>query len=168
MDTETFKRTFLPYSKKLYRIAYRFFENQADAEDMVQETYIKLWQKRNELEYLDSTESFAITILKNKCLDFIKKIKPEESPMYEISIPITDSLSVNIESKDKLNHVENILEQLPLQQKQIMQMKHWDNLSDEEIEKETGLTRGNIKVIISRARKRIKELYLKLEGNEKK
>jgi RNA polymerase sigma-70 factor (ECF subfamily) len=164
MDADDFKKLFLPYHVKLYRIAYRFLENQEDAEDIIQETYIKLWQKRHELESILNPESYAVTLLKNGCLDFLKKIKPEISRIYELNIPAIDSIDVQIENKDKLSYVHKILEQLPAQQRQLIEWKIQDDRSDEEIEKMSGLKRGNIKVIISRARKTIKEQYLKLEN----
>jgi RNA polymerase sigma-70 factor (ECF subfamily) len=166
MDAEHFKKVFLPYHTKLYRMAYRFLENQADAEDMVQEAYIKLWQKRDELESLINPESFAVTLLKNTCLDFLKKVKPDISGMYEMNIPAVESLSVQIENRDQLHHIQFIMNQLPVQQQQIIRLKVWDNLPDEEIEQQTGLKKGNIKVIVSRARKTIKELYQKWEQDE--
>jgi RNA polymerase sigma-70 factor (ECF subfamily) len=165
MDAENFKKIFLPYHKKLYRIAYRFLENQADAEDAVQETYIKLWQKRSELESLINPESYAVTLLKNTCIDVLKKIKPDVSRIYEMDIPAFDSLSVEVENRDKLEHIQVIMNQLPVQQSQIIRLKIWDNLPDEEIEKRTGLKKGNIKVIVSRARKTIKTHYLKWEND---
>jgi RNA polymerase sigma-70 factor (ECF subfamily) len=168
MDAENFKKVFLPYHVKLYRIAYRFLENQADAEDIVQETYIKLWQKRDELESLINPESFAVTLLKNSCLDILKKVKPEISRIYEMNIPAIDSLSVQVENRDKLDHIQVIMNQLPVQQKQIIQLKIWDNLPDEEIEKQTGLKKGHIKVIVSRAKKTIKEQYQKWEKDGKR
>ncbi|MDR2621447.1 MAG: RNA polymerase sigma factor [Dysgonamonadaceae bacterium] len=166
MDSEHFKRIFLPYHRKLYRIAYRFLENQADAEDMVQETYIKLWQKRLELESLINPESFAVTLLKNSCLDFLRKVKPDVSPLYEIAAAAMESPAEQVENREQLEHIQSIVNQLPAQQKQIVELKIWDNLSDEEIEQRTGLKQGNIKVIVSRARKTIKERYLKWEKNE--
>jgi RNA polymerase sigma-70 factor (ECF subfamily) len=166
MNVDIFKKIFLPYHKKLYRIAYKFLENQLDAEDIVQETYIKLWQKRNEWESLINPESFAVTLLKNNCLDFLRKAKPEFLTVYETNPWGGDLISVQLENRDKLEHIQLIMNQLSVQQKQIIQLKVWDNLSDEEIEALTGLSRGNIKVIVSRARKTIKELYLKWEKNE--
>jgi RNA polymerase sigma-70 factor (ECF subfamily) len=166
MDAENFKKVFLPYHGKLYGIAYKFLGNQADAEDVVQETYIKLWRRRGEMESLINPESYAVTLLKNSCLDILKKVKPELSEIGEINIPSADSLISQIESKDQLIYIRNIMAQLPDQQKQVIQLKIWDNLSNEEIEKQTGLTQGNIKMIISRARKTIKELYKKWEKNE--
>jgi RNA polymerase sigma-70 factor (ECF subfamily) len=166
MDAENFKKVFLPYHRKLYGIAYRFLENQADAEDIVQETYIKLWRRRGELESLINPESYAVTLLKNSCLDFLKKVKPELSEIGEINIPSADSLISQIENRDQLIYIQAIMAQLPARQKEVIQLKIWDNLSNEEIEKQTGLTQGNIKMIISRARKTIKELYKKWEKNE--
>jgi RNA polymerase sigma-70 factor (ECF subfamily) len=166
MNAEIFKNIFLPYHKKLYGIAYKFLDNQMDAEDMVQETYVKLWQKREELESLINPESFAVTLLKNACLDFLKKVKPEFLAVYETNPESVDTIIIQLENQDKLNHIQLIIKQLPVQQRRIIQMKVWDNLADEEIETLTGLSKGNIKVIISRARRTIKKLYKKWEKNE--
>ena len=166
MNAEIFKKIFLPYHKKLYRIAYKFLENQQDSEDMVQETYIKLWQKRDEWESIINPESFAVVLLKNNCLDYLKKVKPETNPVDGIQIPAIDSLLIQIEDRDELSHIQFIMKQLPVQQQQVIRLKIWDNLSDEEIEEITGLTRGNIKVLVSRARKKIKELYQQWEKYE--
>ena len=168
MDAERFKQVFLPFHQKLYRMAYRFLENQPDAEDMVQETYIKLWQKRHELESLINPESFAVTLLKNNCLDFLRKVKPDVLPMYEIHVPASESVEEQIEKQEQLKYIQVIMSQLSEQQRQVVELKIWDNLSDEEIARQTGLKKGNIKVIVSRARKIIKERYLKLEKDENK
>lgn len=166
MNADHFKKIFLPYHRKLYRIAYRFLDNQADAEDMVQETYIKLWQKRHELESLINPESFAVTLLKNSCLDFLRKVKPNLSPLYEIPLPAPDAFAEQLENREQLGHIRTIMNRLPNQQKQVVELKIWDNLSDEEIEQQTGLKKANIKVILSRARKTIKQLYQKWEQDE--
>jgi RNA polymerase sigma-70 factor (ECF subfamily) len=166
MNAEIFKKVFLPYHKKLYRIAYKFLENQQDSEDIVQETYIKLWQKRNDWESITNPEGFAVALLKNNCLDYLRKVKPQTNPIDILNIPAIDSLLMQIENKDKLNHIQFILNKLPIQQQQVIRLKIWDNLPDEEIEKITGLTKGNIKVLVSRARKKIKELYQNGENYE--
>jgi RNA polymerase sigma-70 factor (ECF subfamily) len=168
MDVENFKKVFLPYHGKLYGIAYRILENQTDAEDVVQETYIKLWHRRGELESLINPESYAITLLKNSCLDILRKIKPDLLAIYETNLPSNDSLITRIENQDRLAHVQYIMSKLPPQQEQIVRLKIWDNLSDAEIEKITGLTQGNIRVTISRAKRTIKKIYEKWEKNENK
>ena len=161
MNADVFKKIYLPYHKKLYRIAYRMVENQPDAEDIVQETYIKLWQKRNDTDEIENTESFAVAVLKNTCLDFLRKMKPEIVDLTALNQK-AGFLETEIEDKEKLEYVETIVKQLPEQQQQLIRLRHYEDLSVKEIEERTGLKTGNIKVIISRARKTIKEQFLKL------
>lgn len=61
MDTAEFKQQFLPYHRKLYRVAFRLTGNPQDAEDMVQEAYLKLWNKRDELADVLNTEAYCVT-----------------------------------------------------------------------------------------------------------
>ena len=64
--------------------------------------------------------------------------------------------------KDEAEKIKYLINKLPDQQRQVMMMKHWDEYSDEEIEQVTGLSAGNIRVILSRARKTIREQYIKI------
>ena len=71
MDVENFKRLFLPLHPKLFRIAYALVENKADAEDILQDAYYKLWSRRNELTDIQNPEAFCVTLVKNLCLDYL-------------------------------------------------------------------------------------------------
>ena len=95
-------------------------------------------------------------------MDFLRKMKPETVNLSALNQEF-DLLETQIEDKEKLQCVETIVKQLPERQQQLIRLKHYEELSDKEIEKITGLKTGNIKVIISRARKTIKEQFLKLE-----
>ena len=162
MDADTFKRVFIPYHQKLYRIAYRIVQDAASAEDIVQDTFIKLWNKRDEMQNIDNTEAFAIIILRNTCLDHLRKTKNDRYTDYDTDMPETTSLSKQIEVQDEAEKIKYLINKLPDQQRQVMMMKHWDEYSDEEIEQVTGLSAGNIRVILSRARKTIREQYIKI------
>lgn len=162
MDAETFKKVFIPYHQKLYRIAYRIVQDAASAEDIVQDTFIKLWNKRDEMESVDNTEAFAIIILRNTCLDHLRKTKNDRYTDYDTDMPETTSLTKQIELQDEAEKIKYLINKLPDQQRQVMMMKHWDEYSDEEIEQATGLSAGNIRVILSRARKTIREQYTKI------
>lgn len=163
MDAETFKDMFLPYHQKLYRAAYRIVQDVANAEDIVQDVYIKLWNKRSELGNIDNTEVFSMIILRNTCLDFLRKSKKNYQTTYDIDIPEKESLTYQIELKDNTNQVRRIINKLPEQQRQVVMMKHWDGYSDEEIELATGLSPGNIRVLLSRARKTIRERFVNID-----
>lgn len=72
MTAEDFKCRFLPLHPKLYRIAFALVGNADDAEDILQETYSKLWMKREELEAVRNPEAFCVTWVKNCCLDYLR------------------------------------------------------------------------------------------------
>lgn len=163
MDAETFKKVFLPYHQKLYRIAYRIVQDAANAEDIVQETFIKLWNKRGDMKDIENTEAFSIIILRNTCLDHLRKTKNDYHTNYDADIPETASLVKQIEIQDEAERVKKLINKLPEQQRQVMIMKHWDGYSDEEIEQITGISPGNIRVILSRARKTIREQFIKIQ-----
>lgn len=163
MDAETFKKVFLPYHQKLYRIAYRMVQDVANAEDIVQEAFIKLWNKRDDLENIENTEAFSIIILRNTCLDYLRKTKHEYQISYDTDIPENVSLSHQIELEDDAGQIKKLINKLPDLQRQVMMMKHWDGYSDDEIEQITGLSAVNIRVILSRARKMVREQFFKIE-----
>lgn len=162
MNSQIFKETFIPYHQKMYRIAYRILKDHGTAEDIVQETYIKLWNKRTEIGHIENMEAYAIIILKNTCLDFLRKKKDYLSD-FALEIKQSESLTKEVELKDELRQVEKLVRQLPEQQRLVMQLKHWDEYTDDEIEEITGMSQVNIRVTLSRARKAIREEFLKIE-----
>lgn len=162
MNATSFKEVFIPYHPKLYRIAYRMVQDTANAEDIVQDTFVKLWNKRDEMENIENTESFAIITLRNTCLDYLRETKKNHHINYDADIAGTSSPSRQLELKDEVEKVRLLISKLPVQQRQLMMMKHWDEYSDKEIELATGLSAGNIRVILSRARKTIREQFSKI------
>ncbi len=163
MDADTFKINYLPYYPKLYRIACRIVQDTDDAEDLVQDTYVRLWNKRHELVEVASPEGFAIIVLKNTCMDFLRKQKNNTTSNYENEITGSIYSLSQVEERDQLNLVYSLIGKLPFKQRQVFHLKHWEGYSDEEIEQLTGLKKGNIKVMLSRIRKAIKEQFLKIE-----
>ena len=87
MDAESFKKEFLPYHRKLYRVAYRLLENSADAEDIVQEAYLKLWDKREGLTVISNPEAFSVTLVKNMCFDLLRSGKYILSGYFPVGQP---------------------------------------------------------------------------------
>lgn len=165
MNTEIFKETFIPYHQKMYRIAFRILKDHGSAEDIVQETYIKLWNKRADIGHIENTEAYAMIILRNSCLDFLRK-KRDLLSDFEMEVKQTGSLARELEAKDELKQVRKFVDQLPEQQRLVMQLKHWDEYTDDEIEEITGMSQVNIRVTLSRARKTVREQFLKLNSNE--
>ena len=160
MDANEFKSRFLPCHQKLYRVAFRLMGNVQDAEDMVQETYLRLWKKREELPPdIGNMEAYCMTIIRNLCLDALKapQMEEEHRPIEECDMPEANNLTREVEMKDEASIVHRIIGELPEQQRQIVKMRDVDDCSYEEIGQATGLTTVNIRVLLSRARKKIRE-----------
>ena len=169
MDANEFKRRFLPCHQKLYRVAFRLLENAQDAEDMVQETYLRLWKKREELPPdIGSMEAYSVAIIRNLCLDALKapQMEQEQRPIEELDMPQARSLVREVELKDEASIVHRIIGDLPEQQRQLVKMRDVDDCSYEEIEQVTGLTAVNIRVLLSRARKKIREQFNAINSYE--
>jgi len=167
MDAESFKREFLPFHRKLYHVAYRLLENEADAEDLVQEAYLKLWDKRDGLIMINNPEAFSVRLVKNMCYDILRSNKNmfnrqtlELQEVYDA--PCTD----NPDIKDDIVQVKNIISTLPDQQQRIIKLRDINQCSYEEIEKITGLSSINVRVLLSRARKKIREQFHKINNYE--
>lgn len=159
MDVERFKRLFLPLHPKLYRIAYSLVEDKSDSEDILQDAYCKLWNKREELEEIQNPEAFCVTLVKNLCLDFLRSPKANrDKETLEVVVIATDSSpEKEMEDKDDICHIQELINQLPENQKQVIRLRGIEDCSFEEIEQITGLSASNIRTLLSRARKFIRE-----------
>ena len=72
VSAESFKKQFLPHSEVMYRAAYRLLGNAQDAEDMVQEAFIRLWEKRETAMQADNAEAYCVALTKNLCIDRLR------------------------------------------------------------------------------------------------
>lgn len=170
MDANDFKRKFLPYHRKLYRVAFHLMGNAQDAEDMVQEAYLKLWKRRDGLPPdIDNLEAYCVTLVKNVCYDALRLSHLEEDgrPPEELSIAGSTNVSHEVELRDEARQVMTLIGKLPDQQRQVMQMRDVEDRPYEEIEEATGLTSVNIRVLLSRARKKIREQFLEIRNYER-
>lgn len=170
MDAESFKQQYLSFHPKLYRIAFALVENKADAEDILQEVYCKLWIKRDELTEILNPEAFCVTLIKNLCLDFLRSPRSNrhEENIEEVLISATDSSpDKELESRDKVQQIRQLINRLPENQKQVIRLRGLDDCSLEEIKQITGLNAVNVRVLLSRARKIIREQFEKLYEYER-
>lgn len=135
--------------------------NAQDAEDLVQEAYLKLWNKRNELTEIDNTEAYCVTLIKNLCYDVLRanRIEEDRRQPEELSKESEISLVKQIELRDEAEQIYKLIHILPEQQRKVMLLRDVRECSFEEIERITGLNTINIRVLLSRARKRIREQF---------
>ncbi len=164
MDVESFKRLFLPLHPKLFRIAYALVENKSDAEDILQDAYYKLWSRREELTDVQNPEAFCVTLVKNLCIDFLRspRVGRHNEEITEVVTFSPDSSpDEKLEMKDKVQQVRHLVSRLPENQRQVLRLRGIEDCSMDEIEQITGLSAVNIRVLLSRARKIIREQFEK-------
>lgn len=164
MEIEAFKAKFLPIHPKLYRIAYALVNQKEEAEDLLQETYIRLWNKRDELEAVNSPEAFAVATIKNLCIDYLRSTHANQGDnenLEQIRIESDDSPDRQLENREQIRYVRHLINQLPEKQREVIRLRGIQDCSFDEIEKITGLSSTNIRTLLSRARKAIREKLIK-------
>ena len=154
MTDRAFHTVWLPLQGQFYRIAFYLLENEADAKDAVQELYLKLWTLRDHLELIQHPAAYGSLLLRNLCIDRIRKRKPrEELQEDQADDPPPDR---QLEEKEALKAVLKNMDALPENQRKLLTMRVLQGLSYEEISQKTGLSPLNIRVQVSLARKKLK------------
>lgn len=167
MELETFKITVLPLRKKLINISWRMMEDKSDAEDIVQETFLKLWLIREKLDGYNSIEALAIQVAKNLALDKLKRHRPEGPNIETLSLDSGyRSPAEQLEQRDAAERIRQLIGQLPTLQQTIIRMKDVEGYELAEIAEITGTQVEAVRVNLSRARKKIREQFLQLNKQE--
>lgn len=170
MDAADFKRQFLPCHRKLFGVAFQLMGNTQDAEDMVQEAYLKLWNKRDQLANVLNAEAYCVTLIKNLCYDALRSTQLDEDDRVpeELNLSAEANIAREMEQRDELNQVRLLIGRLPQQQRKVIVLRDMNGCSFEEIEQTTGLNAINIRVLLSRARKKIREQFNAIVNYESK
>lgn len=158
MTEKNFNTEYLPLAPLLYRIAFHILEQQDEAEDAVQETFLKLWEVRDKLDGVESAKAYSIRILKNECLDRLRRAKKavpaEQALAKEAILPADDQ----IDSRKRLEKVLGAIKSLPDSQKQVLLLRTVEGLSYEEISKKMGMSQLSLRVLLARARGTLRNL----------
>ena len=144
----------MPFHRLLYRVAYHLTGNAQDAEDLLQDTYLKLWTKRDDLPPDAQTEAYLITLMRNLYRDQRRLKSNIVHETYEPDKPY-EPYEEEEEDLDNRAELQKLIEQLPDKQRAVMKAHIVEDKTYEEIERDTGLSNGNIRVIISRAKQTI-------------
>ena len=163
MKEISFQNDVLPMKNKLFRLALRITLNREEAEDVVQDTLIKVWNARDRWLELDSIEAYSLTIARNLSLDRIKKMENQNDSLEEQNTERLDentsTPSERMIQKDKLDIVRNIIDELPEKQRSCLQLRDIEGKSYKEIADILSITEDQVKVNIFRARQTVKQRF---------
>jgi RNA polymerase sigma-70 factor (ECF subfamily) len=169
MDTQTFKNKILSLSDRIFPMVARMLGSNTEAEDAVQEIMIKLWTRRKEVGKHPNIPGFVFLTARNFCLDQLKKrnIDLSDSSLSNTVIE-SETGQEQLEWKELKKLVDGILVLLPDQQRDIMLMRDIDGLEYSEIASVMQLKVEHVRVLLSRARKKVgnelKKIYCYEQG----
>lgn len=181
MKNISFKTDVLPLKDKLFRLALRITLNRQDAEDVVQESLIKIWNRRDSWDEIDSLEGWAMTIARNMALDVLRKQDTHRT--ISLDEPIStkgqgedkaQTPGSNIQStsrtpyetmleQERLAMVRDLMNSLPEKQRTAMQLRDFEDKSYKEIAEIMQISEDQVKINIFRARQFIKKSYDSLQ-----
>ncbi|MEZ4854057.1 RNA polymerase sigma factor [Flavobacterium sp.] len=158
MKQQEFIKLVNPFKDKLFRIAKRMLISKEEAEDAIQEVLMRLWKKRESLTHYNNVEALSVTITKNYCLDQLKSKRASNLQLVHSNYKESSAtIDREIEGKENWHWVEKIINELPEQQRLIIQMRDIEQMEFNEIATILNMNETAIRVALSRARKIIRD-----------
>ena len=167
MKKVSFRNDVLPLKNELFRLALRITLNRAEAEDVVQETMIKVWNRRDRWDEIESIEAFCLTICRNIALDKMKKAENQNQSLEDEHDAPDHSYSSNpeeqTEQRDRVELIRRLIDNLPEKQRSVMQLRDFEGKSYKEIAQIMAISEEQVKINIFRARQTIKQKFIETE-----
>ena len=154
MQEISFRNDILPLKDKLFRLALRITLDRAEAEDVVQDTMIRVWNKRDEWSQFESVEAYCLTVAKNLAIDLTSEMEEE---------PDANSPYDRMVHDEKMRIINRLVDELPEKQRLIMQLRDIEGESYKKIATLLNLTEEQVKVNLFRARQKVKQRYLEID-----
>lgn len=162
-----FRQDLLPLKDKIYRMGLRITLNVQEAEDLTQDTLLRVWNKRNELDNVASLEAYCLTICRNMALDRLALKENSNLPLDTEGTDAPDNSRTpeeQLEHDEKLRRVNQLFNALPEKMRTALQLRDIEGKSYQEAAQIMGVTEETFKVTLHRARKAIRNQYEKIEN----
>jgi len=159
MTRKEFETDIVPFSSTLYRYAFRFLSSREEAEDAVQEIFLKIWKIRDKISGLNNIRAFMLTMTRNHCLDILKKKRMdyiEEKANNDAAAPAA-GFEKNMEDSENFRIITAIIDALPENYRSVIHLHDIEGYGYEEITEKLDIEISNLRVILSRARKMVRE-----------
>ena len=162
MQIEQFKTDIIPLRQRLFYTALKWLQNEADAEDAVQETLLRLWKIRDQLDAVVNLGAFASQTTKNICIDRLRTAKEHTEAIDFYLGTDNETPYSKAERSDMIALIKKIIEHLPELQRTIIQLRDVEGYELQEIADITGTQIGAVTVNLSRARKKVRETLIRI------
>jgi len=158
MTTKEYNLAIDAYSDNIYRFALKHLKNEMSAKDVVQETFMKVWIKHEEVAY-EKVKSYLFTTAYHAIVDWVNKEK-RNGDFERVEHTATTEFSISFDLEKILNEA---LDKLPEIQKTVVLLRDYEGYNYAEIAEITELSESQVKVYIFRARQALKDYIKRLE-----
>lgn len=167
MDSKEFKEIFMPYYKTLYRVAFHLTGGPVDAEDLLQDMYLKLWKNRDTLPPEARKEAYLVRMMQNLYYEQMRLGKIDVLvPIEDVQPPDDEDVELQIENKEQIEQLHNLIEELPPKEKQIATLYYIKQKTYPEIQDETLLNADNIRQLLHRAKTKLAQQLKDINNHE--
>lgn len=160
-DMLAFDVIYKQYSSRLYGFVLQLIKQESDAEEIVQEVFVKIWESRKDINSYCSFDSYLFTIAYNNTISLLRKRVSEKKYLEHLKSIQQVSGSVDIieeiHFKDVKNNFEKLVNQLTSRQKEVYNLSREEGLTYKEIAKKLGISQNTVEIHISNALKFIKK-----------
>jgi RNA polymerase sigma factor (sigma-70 family) len=167
MDLKAFETRILPAKNKLYRFALRIVNREDDAKDLVQEVFIKVWDRRDEMGEIQNAEAWCMRVIRNLAYDKLRQQqrRPSDSldATFELKINTPDPHEY-MELSDNVKRIGNLISALPDKQRQVIHLRDIEGYSYNEISDIMGIDLNQVKTNLFRARNAVREKLININA----
>lgn len=160
-DMLAFDRIYELYSHKLFSFVFKILKNEAEADDIVQEVFVKIWESRHKLEDNKLLNSYIFTIAYNNSIDLIRKrinnTKYLEHLKNSASINVSPTIISQIEFNELNSQAEKLIANLPERQKQVYLLHREEGLTYPEIAEKLGISKNTVENHMVKALKYLRQ-----------
>ena len=160
-DILAFDQIYELFSHKLYSFIFKILKNEAEADDVVQEVFVKIWESRNQLGDYKLLNSYIFTIAYNTSISLIRKRISGSAYLehlkYSATLNALDDSVSEVEYNDLSNYVEKLIDKLPERQKQVYLLHRQDGLTYPEIADKLGISKNTVENHMVKALKFLRE-----------
>lgn len=144
----------------MYRTAFGLLGNPQDAEDAVQEAFVRLWQRRDRVPVDEDLDAYCRMLVRNLCIDILRRGELPETALDAAEMVLADEqqASAEVESREAVEQVEQAIHQLPENQQRVVELHVLHDRSLSEIEQATGFSAVNVRVLLSRGKRKLQQL----------
>ena len=158
MEQKDFKLHIIPLQSAMQLLAERMLGDVADAEDVVQDVFVALWSRRDDLDGIARLESYCMQMVRLRCIDLIRKRSREAIHNEQIAYLSDEEVTMEVEeTQDKAALLDSLLAELPERQRKAVRMKYIEDRDTKYMEHELQMSSANVYTTLSRALQTLKD-----------